>query len=46
MKIKDLHIKVTEDLFKRIKNLAQQDRRKQSEVLTIALENYLNLRKA
>lgn len=45
MKIKDLHIRVTEELAKKVLRVAKSQRRKVSEVLTIAIEQYINKRK-
>jgi len=41
----DLHIKITDELLKKIETLALKDRRKKTEIATIALENYFKLRK-
>jgi predicted transcriptional regulator len=45
MKIKDLHIKVTKELAEKVSAVAKKQRRKISEVLTIAVEQYINKRK-
>lgn len=45
MKVTDIHIKLSKDLYERLQKLVKRDRRTQTEVATIAIENYLRLRK-
>jgi len=42
MKEKDIHIRVTNKMFNQVTDCAKKDRRKKTEVVTIALEEYLS----
>lgn len=41
----DIHIRIRSELVEKIHKLAKIDRRKKTEVITIALENYFKSRK-
>ena len=41
----NIHIRLTKEQMDKLKQLAEQDRRKKTEVIAIALDNYYNLRK-
>lgn len=43
-KEKDIHIPISQEHFDKLNKLSKQDRRKKTEVITIALENYFRLR--
>jgi len=45
MKNKEIHIRITKEKYNIIKLLAAKDRRKQTEVIDIALDNYFKQRK-
>jgi len=45
MKIKDIHIRITDDKYKIIKNLADREYRKVTGVIDKAIDNYLNAKK-
>lgn len=45
MKIKDLHIRVTQEQLNTIELIAQRDRVKKSQVLERAIENYFKLKR-
>jgi len=45
MKTKEIHIRVTDEVFEAVENLALLDKRKKTAIIDIALENYLKKRK-